>query len=113
MFAGTAVSPFGECQPCGLESPRCFLLPPCELVYSLFAILVEEASLSVSGEDGRDRLAGTNVPVTTGTFHHGWRGSRVGWISGECYPGRLIVLKAVNEGVCSDVLEGLTGPRGP
>jgi hypothetical protein len=52
VFVGTTVSPFGERQPCGLEGPRRFLLPPGELVYSLFTVPVEEASVPVSGEDG-------------------------------------------------------------
>lgn len=52
VFVGTTVSPFGERQPCGLEGPRRFFPPLGELVYSLFTVPMEEASMSVSGEDG-------------------------------------------------------------
>ncbi len=55
---------------------------------------------------------GRMFPLQPTHFIMAARGLGVSWISGECYPGRLIVLKAVNEGVSSDVLEGLTGPRG-
>ena len=51
VFEGTAVFPFYWCETCGLESPRCFLFPLGELVYSLLASLMEEASVPVGGED--------------------------------------------------------------
>src|SRR3990172_12920530 len=51
VFEGAAAFPFRWREPCGLEGPRCFLLPPGELVYSLLAALMEEASVPVGGED--------------------------------------------------------------